>query len=158
MMMRGEVKRIDLRRSARFLTVLFVAPLAMLTACDDSPTDPPATTRWTAELTGTGEWADVEGAAQVDSGTQTAAAQVEITGAEAGAEFAWYIAAGSCADPDEALGEPGDYDALEVDDEGEASATAALDAALDEDESYHVALHPADDAEEIVVCSDLATS
>lgn len=154
----SDVRSSASRRSSLRLAALLVAPLALFAACDDSPTDPPAVTNWTADLEGAGEFTEIEGAALVVSTTQSSAAGVEIIGADAGAAFTWYVAAGTCADPGEALGEPGDYDALEANDEGEGAAEAELGVALDNSASYHVAILPSDDADVVAACSALSRS
>lgn len=154
----SDVKRSAIGRSSTRLVALLVAPLAVFAACDDSPTDPPATIDWTADIEGTGEFTEIEGAALVVSTAQAAAAGVAIAGAEAGASFTWYVGTGSCADPGEALGEPGDYGALEADDEGDGSAEAELGVALDNSASYHIAIHPADDPDVVAACSALSRS
>lgn len=152
-------KHISGRPTRLGMMVLLAAPLALLAACDDdSPTTPPPTTTWTAEFSGTGEYAAVTGATEVAAGVQTSSALVAVVGAEAGDAFAWYIAEGSCAEPGNALGEPGNYGLIEADGEGEGAATAAIGATLDNEETYHVELYLADDAAVTVACSALSRS
>ena len=129
----------DYTSHARRLAALSVSLLAStiaLAACDDDPVDPVDAIEWEAELSGVGEYAEVEGIGALSATTNSFDAAVEIANATEDAVFIWEVAEGTCAQPGDRLGAATDYPDLEVAANGTASAEADVNAAVDEEEDY----------------------
>lgn len=124
--------------------------------CGDSPTvPPPAPTHWVGELAAE-EDVPLEGTVTVESTALEFTAGIEISGGVEGTSYAWYVGTGAtCGDPETRLGDPGDYDALEPNEDGEASAGATIAEGLDEDSEYHVAVVAEDEDETLLGCAEL---
>lgn len=125
--------------------------------CGDSPTvPPPVPTYWVGELAAE-EDVELEGTVTVESTTLQFTAEIETSGGAEGTSYAWYVGIGAtCGDPETRLGDPGDYDALEPNEDGEASAEATIAEGLDDDSEYHVAVLADDEGETLLACAELA--
>lgn len=135
--------------------VLSVIVLAMA-GCKDSPTNPAPSAVWKADLTGTESFSDLQGAVEVP--VWPAAIRPKVTLTKAGSEksYVWRVAGGTCADPDSIVGKAEDYEEIKTDTAGAASVTVIVGATLDDDEEYHVSVHPKEQVSTIAACSDLA--
>lgn len=145
-----------MERLIRFVAVGIIAGVT-LTACDDdSPTVPPVgETVWSADLTAEDD-GDLTGSIEVVATDAAFDAAITLADAEAEATYAWYVGEGaSCEDEDLRLGDAEDYEALEADEEGDASAEGAVDATVDSDEEYHVAVWTTDEEAVLVACGEL---
>jgi len=143
----------------RFAALPLVLAAFTLAACDDDDdsTTPPDPVEWEAELEGAGEFEEVTGVAAVLSTQSKFEATIEIQGAPADATFAWTVAAGSCAQPGNAVGAANAYPDLEVGEDGTAEAEAEVTAALNASGNYIV--HVIDDSGDepvTVACGALA--
>lgn len=124
-------------RSILRSTVLALMAVLAVAACDDDPAEPD-TTLLEAVLEGIEPYEDVEGDVDIESRSNSFTAEISIAGANEGDEFDWTVARGTCAQPGNAVGQAASYPALQVDEEGTASAEATVNVALDEDEDYIV--------------------
>jgi hypothetical protein len=80
----------------------------------------------------------------------------EISGAEPGATHPWHVHQGACESGGGIVGAAGAYPALQVGDDGRASAEGTIDVTLDAGASYHVNVHASpDDLGTIVACGNL---
>lgn len=147
-----------MQRVIKFVAVGVIAG-ATLTACDDdSPTVPPVgETVWSADLAAEDD-GDLTGSIEVVATASAFDAAIELADAEAEATYAWYVGEGAtCEDEDLRLGDAEDYEALEADEEGDASAEATVDATMDSDEEYHAAVWSTDEEAVLVACGELTT-
>ncbi|CAN5207393.1 hypothetical protein BH18GEM1_BH18GEM1_17280 [soil metagenome] len=103
---------------------------------------------------------DIAGEGRVNAlpGGKTRAA-VEIRGADAGAQHPWHIHEGECGSDGAIVGDPAAYPVLTANADGEASADATIDVALDADPDgdYYVNIHKSPtEADIIVSCAELS--
>jgi hypothetical protein len=83
----------------------------------------------------------VRGSARAQSAGLATGAALTIAGATAGAQHPWHIHRGVCGDGGPIVGNATDYPVLTVGADGNASATATIRVALNENESYYVNVH-----------------
>lgn len=142
--------------------ILLLTTAAAVIACDSSSEPKVTEHTWQAELAGEGEYEGVTGQIEVVS-KESLTAEIEVEGLEPEGEYAWHIAAGTCASPGDRVGGESDYPTLEADEEGAASATVTIGRRLEPTKSYHTSVffveegEDEDDDDEIVVvaCGDL---
>lgn len=152
----------EYKSHSRRLAVLSFSLLAStlaVAACDDDPVQPSADIEWEAELTGVGEYAEVEGLAAMSSSRTSFDVAIEIANATEDDVFAWEVAEGTCAEPGDRLGTAADYPDLEVAADGTAGAEADANAALDEDGDYVVrVIDDSGEAPVVVACGAFAVA
>lgn len=149
----------------RALVAVLVCALT-LTACDDDDLvvdpddddDDPEVFVWDTALEGLEGWEQLSGDAEVtweEESTQFSA-EASIAGDEPDAVRPWHVHDGTCGSGGPIVGEDGDYPRLEVDENGDATASVTVSQALDPTADYHVNVHLADDElETIIACGDL---
>lgn len=136
--MMSSIRRSFSQRTAVRSAVLIVTALVFAACDDDDIVDPDPPISWEAALTGTGNFEDVTGAAEVISNSTAFAAEIAIDDAPADAVFAWAVMEGTCAAPGDRVGAADAYPDLEVNDDGAATAEADDSVALVEDDDYIV--------------------
>src|SRR5690606_4185636 len=97
----GAMKWMTTKLHARLAALSLLVCAVGMAACDDSPTDDGEQLRWEAELTG----AEVDGVATVLSNETAFSAAIEIANAPADATYTWRIAAGTCDEPGDPVGD-----------------------------------------------------
>jgi len=92
----------------------------------------------------------------IEGGSGTATANIEVRGATAGARHPWHVHSGTCATGGPIVGEADDYPVLEIEADGTDEATAAIEAGMSDERSYHVNVHRSpSDLGTIIACGDL---
>jgi hypothetical protein len=139
---------------------LLAVPLLVLAACnDDDPVEPPPTEyQWTTTLAGTEGWEQITGeaSAQWTEGGLQFQSSASISGDEPDAVRPWHVHFNTCAEGGGIVGVDGDYPRLEVDEDGNASASATVPMPLDPTQDYHVNVHLSDEElETIIACGDM---
>lgn len=136
--------------------MIVTTALFAIAACD-STTEPGVRDDWTAAFEGIGEYEELTADVEVEARETTFTVSISVAGGSEGDEFEWHVAEGACATPGERLGAATAYAAIEVDAEGEGSATAQVVASLHGDGTYHVRLFTQDGDEdpETVACGQL---
>jgi superoxide dismutase, Cu-Zn family len=161
----------------RFLSLALI--LLLVTGCDrdDTPTvaddpaafdndfeqadefddmDDPDAAEWQAMLQGQSGFEAVSGRAVAHPMDERTHVTASLSGAEANATHPWHVHTGSCGSGGGIVGSAGAYPALEVGDDGQASAEATIEVVLQPAESYHVNVHASpDNMATIVACGDL---
>lgn len=98
----------------------------------------------------------VRGASRVQSVGLGSGVTITINNATAGAAHPWHVHVGTCASGGGIFGDASDYPTLTVAADGNASANATLDVALNEQSSYHVNVHRSPtDLGTIIACGNL---
>ncbi len=114
------------------------------------------TTDWTASLTPNEGFEAVSASASAYVQDGQTFVSANLSGAEAGATHPWHIHEGSCESGGGIFGDANAYPAFEANEDGEASADATIDMALEAGQNYHVNVHGAPgDLGTIVACGDL---
>ena len=151
----------------RTATILFVGCL-VTSACVRTRTDPvsgrtdvdvESPTKqgedWRASLSGQAGYTNVAGTATAKVLDGRTTANVQITGATAGAVHPWHVHEGKCGSG-AIVGDPSAYTPLTVGSDGKASQTANLAVSLNEAKDYHVNVHASPtDMGTIIACGDL---
>ena len=83
----------------------------------------------------------VRGSATAHSAGVGSSVAVTIAGAQSGAQHPWHVHRGTCGDDKGIVGGADKYPVLTAGADGNASATATLGVALDENGSYFVNIH-----------------
>lgn len=141
---------------------LLVVGLALLAACsssaeNDDDGDPIADRigDWETTLTARNN-SGVRGSSRAQAVGVGTGATITINNATPGAVHPWHVHVGTCATGGGIFGDAGDYPALTVAADGNASANATIDVALNEQSSYHVNVHRSPtDLGTIIACGDL---
>lgn len=123
---------------------------------------PDVASRWNATLTTPRELEgalDMSGTAWMLSpdGASTTDAAIQISNAAPGGTHPWEIQRGRCGERGTVLGSSDAYDALDVDEDGLATAQTTLDVAPNPNGTYHVVvLASSTNRDLIVACGNLA--
>lgn len=138
---------------------LWIPLVAALGACaiHDGDVDPVTDLigDWSGELR---EQSDtrIRGAVRAQSAVATTGVSLSIAGAQSGARHPWHIHRGTCGSGGPIVGDASAYPVLAVGGNGQASASANLNVALNEDGSYYVNVHRSpSDLGTIVSCGAL---
>jgi Cu/Zn superoxide dismutase len=123
-----------MRAIAVLLIGLFVA------ACNDDGTTQPAT-QWNATLAGTPAFAGVSGTATASVAGGQTVVTATLAGAQAGSVHPWHIHFGTCADDQGIVGGAAAYPHLQAGAEGQATATATVNVALQAGQAYFINVH-----------------
>jgi len=92
----------------------------------------------------------------IEGGSGTATASIDVQGATPGARHPWHVHTGTCATGGPIVGEADDYPVLDVEADGTAEATAAIEAGMSDEARYHVNVHRSpSDLGTIIACGDL---
>ena len=143
--------------------LVMVAGLAALTACSarvepDGDVDVDPVTDmvgdWDASLSPRAN-SGVSGSAAARSTLANSGASVRIWGAQSGARHPWHVHSGTCASGGPIVGAASAYPLLGVGTDGGATASASVDVALDESQSYHVNVHRSPTDMSVIACGDL---
>ena len=114
------------------------------------------TAEWQADLQGLPGFEGVSGSATAHVRDGRTHVEASVSGAPADGIHPWHIHEGTCDTGGGIVGDPGAYPPLEVGDDGQASADADIDVALEDGASYHVNVHASpDDLGTVVACGDL---
>jgi hypothetical protein len=113
---------------------------------------PPAWTTPSAD----GSGVRIQGALAPDGDTRTTAT-IRLTGAPAGATYAWHVHYGSCAGDVGVVGESGAYPPLTVGADGEGTARATLPFTTPSRQSgtFFIKVHEAGDMSAVIACQQL---
>ena len=145
------------------MRILAVIGIVALTACTarvepdgDVDVDPvtDAMGDWDANLSPRAN-SGVSGSAAARSTLVNSGASVRIWGAQSGARHPWHVHTGTCASGGPILGAASAYPVLAVGSNGGATASASLDVALSEGQSYHVNVHRSPADMSVISCGDL---
>jgi hypothetical protein len=114
---------------------------------------------WQANLQGRSGFEGVSGSATAHVRDGRTHVEASVSGAPADGTHPWHIHEGTCASGGGIVGDADAYPPLEIGDDGQASAEADIDVALQDGASYHVNVHASpDDLGTIVACGDLMTN
>ncbi len=98
----------------------------------------------------------VTGAASIAPGQQmgTTVVTLDITGGTPGATYAWHIHEGACGSQGGILGDPSQYQPVQIGQDGRGRATSTVNVPPPSGGSYHVNVH-APDMQSLVACGNL---
>jgi hypothetical protein len=137
--------------------IALVAALQITACADLGVNDERQTTLWNTDMQPEPAFAGLSGQAAAVSQISGTDATILLQGAQPTTEFAWGLRLGTCASPGQQIGPDNDYPEMVADDQGGATADAALGPMLRLDESYHIeARMPDSEGRTRVACGDLA--
>jgi len=111
---------------------------------------------WQAMLDGQPGFEDVSGTATANVDANRTHVTINVSGAPAGGTHPWHVHEGACGTGGGIVGDAGAYPALEVGEDGSASASAHVERGLTAGSAYHVNVHASpEDLATIVACGDL---
>jgi hypothetical protein len=145
------------------VSVLILSACGGRRAVEINPKEELASNRWNATLATPAEMAgatQVRGTAWMGASERDAAkteAGVSISNAAPGGEHPWHVHIGRCGMDQGILGPAQEYEPLEVNNDGEAHATAELPLPAPRSGQYFVNVHAsADNMKTIIACGNLA--
>jgi hypothetical protein len=127
---------------------------------DQDPEIP--STRWQGSITSPPNLAgavQMDGTAWMASGDETNETRVhiEIANASPGGTHPWEVQRGRCGSSGDPFGSPGDFEPIEVDDDGQATVTADIPMSLPRDGEYSIEVLASPSNRDLVVaCANLA--
>jgi hypothetical protein len=143
------------------LVAALLAASGTLAACvqrnvvSESPGALEASPAWTTP-SGDGTGVRIDGALIPDGDTRTTAT-IKLTGAQAGATYAWHVHYGSCAGDVGVVGESAAYPPLTIDANGEGTSHTTLPFTTPSRQSgtFFIKVHEAGDMSAVIACQQL---
>jgi hypothetical protein len=137
----------------------FLLPVVLAAACATTPGEAPpeAPSRWTAALEPRdAAFADVTATATAVRTAGSTSVQIDVRGAEPGAEHPWHVHEGTCESGGPIVGDPARYQPVRIGAAGRALANAVLDVEIEGGRPYHVNVHRSAAAlATVIACGDL---
>jgi hypothetical protein len=129
--------------------------IATVTACSSDPVSTESD-EWAAALAPTAAFPGVTGTATATTTATQTTVTATLSGAEPGSVHPWHVHFGSCTDDQGIVGEASAYPALQVDANGNATATATVNFRLTPAAPYMVNVHQSStNLATIVACGPL---
>lgn len=140
-----------------------VLPVVVAAGCDgttSSVTPEPVEFEWQGDLTGLGNFGQLDGEAAFRwiEGADEITAAITISGDEPGAVRPWHVHVNSCAQGGDIFGADDQYPRLTIGADGTASAVADVPVVPNPNAQYHVNVHQSDDPDEFgvfIACGDM---